>query len=170
MVASDGAATDRFGHSVSISGDTALIGAIRDDDYAIDSGSAYVFRFDGSQWSQEAKLLPNEGTERWYGYSVSISGDTAMMGREGEGGTDGGAYVFHFNGDQWSDGTYLIANDGAENDYFGHSVAVDGNMWIIGAFGDDDNGNASGSAYVFAVDSDEDCDGNGPSRLLRDRR
>ena len=62
LLSDDGAAQDGFGLSVAISGDTAVVGALWDDDNGTSSGSAYVFRFDGSTWLQEAKLLPDEGT------------------------------------------------------------------------------------------------------------
>ena len=61
LLASDGVASDWFGWSVSISGDMALIGAQGDDDNGTNSGAAYVYRFDGSQWIEEAKLLPSDG-------------------------------------------------------------------------------------------------------------
>ena len=61
MGRSDGAEFDFFGVLVSVSGDTAVIGAWRDDDNGSDSGSVYVFRFDGSGWVQEAKILPSDG-------------------------------------------------------------------------------------------------------------
>ena len=78
LLPSDGAAGDRFGHSVSISGDVALVGA-----YGSGSGSAYVFRWNGSSWVEEQKLLPSDGAaEDWFGYSVSISGNVALVGAD----------------------------------------------------------------------------------------
>ncbi|NIQ88106.1 MAG: hypothetical protein GWN93_03075, partial [Deltaproteobacteria bacterium] len=71
---SDGAAEDYFGTSVSISGDVALVGADGNDDKGDDSGSAYVFRWNGSSWVEEQKLLASDGAAYdWFGESVSIS-------------------------------------------------------------------------------------------------
>ena len=61
LIASDGALYDRFSYAVAISGDTIVIGARFDDDNGEDSGSAYVFHFDGLSWIQQAKLLPSDG-------------------------------------------------------------------------------------------------------------
>ena len=102
LVASDGAASDSFGYSVSISSDgtTALIGARLDDDKGTDGGSAYVFKFNGTSWTQQAKLTASDGAANdYFGYSVSISSDgtTALIGAtyDDDKGTDSGsAYVF----------------------------------------------------------------------------
>ena len=61
LLPSDGAADDWFGYAVSVSGDVALVGAVEDDDNGVDSGSAYVFRWNGSNWVQEQKLLASDG-------------------------------------------------------------------------------------------------------------
>jgi hypothetical protein len=102
LIASDGAALDLFGHSVSISGDIALVGAYYDDDNGDDSGSAYVFRYDPGTgaWIEEEKLLASDGAvDDHFGWSVSISGDVALVGAFGDddnGDDSGSAYVFHF--------------------------------------------------------------------------
>ncbi len=153
LTASDGAAADKFGVSVSISGDTALIGAYADDDNGNSSGSAYIFRFDGANWVQEQKLLASDGaTEDYFGLPVGVSGDTAVIGAhydDDNGSNSGSAYIFRFNGANWVQETKLLASDGAASDYFGRSVSVSGNTAVIGAYGDDDNGDLSGSAYIF---------------------
>jgi len=81
LLASDLVTHHNFGCSVSLDGDTALIGAIRDMDNGADSGSAYVFTRNDTTWTQQAKLLPSDGEAGdWFGYSVSLSGDTALIG------------------------------------------------------------------------------------------
>ena len=156
LLASDGAAIDRFGWSVSISGEVAVVAAFLDDDNGTDSGSAYVFRFNGFAWVEEAKLLPSDGAASdGFGYSVSISGDVAVVGALGddENATNSGsAYVFAKPPGGWVDMTQtakLTASDGAANDLFGASVSVSGDVAIVGSPRDDDNGFDSGSAYVF---------------------
>jgi hypothetical protein len=151
--ASDGTEGDRFGRSVSIDGDTALIGAWGDDNNGDYSGSAYIFIRNGTTWSQQAKLHASDGTEGdYFGWYVSIDGDTALIGAWGDdnnGDYSGSAYIFIRNGTTWSQQAKLHASDGTEGDYFGRSVSIDGDTPIIGAYGDDDNGDYSGSVYVF---------------------
>jgi len=105
LTASDGAADDNFGWSVSIDGDTMVIGARYDDDKESDSGSAYVFTRDtagdlASGWTQVAKLTADDGAESdYFGYSVSIDGDTMVIGayKDSHIANDvGPAYVFEF--------------------------------------------------------------------------
>jgi len=153
LTASDGAAGDRFGAPVAISGDTAVVGAHYDDDNGSDSGSAYVFRYDGSDWVEEAKLTASDGAVRdYFGRSVAVSGDTAVVGSffdDDHGAESGSAYLFRYDGSDWVEEVKLTASDGAVRDYFGRSVAVSGDTAVVGAEGDDDNGSGSGSAYVF---------------------
>ena len=149
LTASDGAAGDEFGHSVVLAGDTALIGAHLDDDNGKDSGSAYVFTRDGSQWNQQVKLTASDGAEYdFFGNSLSLSGERALIGAKGDddnGSHAGAAYVFMNDGSVWSEETKLKASDGAATDAFGASVALDGDTALVGASWNDDNG----SAYVF---------------------
>ena len=153
LTAGDGAASDYFGYSVSIDGDYAIVGAIYDDDKGGDSGSAYIFHRTGSAWDQQAKLTPDDGAiGDWFGYSVSISGDYAVVGAyqdDDKGDDSGSAYIFHRTGSSWTQQAKLTAGDGAASDFFGYSVSIDGNCAIVGAFYDNDNGDASGSAYIF---------------------
>ncbi len=140
LLPDDGAVDDRFGKSVSVSGDVALVGASRDDDNGASSGSAYVFRWNGTAWVQEQKLRPDDGAAGGrFGVSVSVSGDVGLVG----------AYVFRWNGTTWVQEQKLLADDGAPGDGFGVSVSVSGDVALVGASGDDDNGTNSGSAYVL---------------------
>jgi hypothetical protein len=153
LLPGDGAANDLFGTSVSVSGDTAVVGALYDDDNGAGSGSAYVFRRTGSSWTQAQKLLPGDGTaDVVFGASVSVSGDIAIVGAPGDGQNDfepGSAYVFTRTGSSWTQEQKLLPADGTEYDFFGYSVSVTGDTAVVGAYGDDDNGTSSGSAYVF---------------------
>jgi len=156
LLAFDGAENDFFGGSVSISGDTAVIGAWGDDDNGTYSGSAYVFRYDGTGWVEEAKLLPSDGAaDDWFGSSVSICGDTAVIGAHGDddnGFRSGSAYVFRRYGMSWVEQAKLLLSEGEAGDNFGLPVSISGDSAVIGAYGDDDNGYCSGSAYVFRYD------------------
>ncbi|MCX6671281.1 MAG: PKD domain-containing protein, partial [Euryarchaeota archaeon] len=153
-LASDGATLDSFGGEVSISGDTALIGACFDDDNGFDSGSAYVFVRTGTTWTEQTKLRASDGTAGDYfsAYAVSISSDTALIGAQGDddnGADSGSAYVFIRTGLTWTEQEKLLVSDGAAQDFFGGSVSLSGDTVLIGAGGDDDNGGNSGSAYMF---------------------
>ena len=146
LLASDGAQDDRLGYSVSISGNTAIVGAFGDDDNGLYSGSAYLF--DISTGAELAKLLPSDGAiDDQFGSSVAISGSTAIVGapRDGDNGFySGSAYLFDVaTGAQIAK---LLSSDGASDDYFGSAVAISGNTAIVGAYSDDDGGNLSGSA------------------------
>jgi len=149
LTASDGAADDRFGYSVAVDGNTAVIGAAGDDDLGISSGSAYVFRWDGATWV-EHKLTASDGAayDR-FGEAVALDGNTAVIGAAGFTNSAGSAYVFVRDGTTWTEQAKLTASDGAAYDYFGEAVALDGDTVVIGAYRDDDLGDDSGSAYVF---------------------
>jgi len=161
LLAADGAVNDSFGISVSLAGDTVVVGAHSDDDKGVNSGSAYVFVKPAGGWTgtltQRAKLLaadgaPNDG----FGYSVALAGDTVVVGVLGDddkGSASGSAYVFVKPAGGWT-GTLtqsakLLAADGAAGDQFGYSVAIAGDTVVVGANLDDDKGVNSGSAYVF---------------------
>jgi hypothetical protein len=99
LIAQDGFAYDWFGCSVSLFGDTALVGAAADDDNGLDSGSAYVFRRNGTTWEFWAKLhAPDGAAGDEFGYSVSLFGDTALVGAPGDDDNDvdsGSAYIIY---------------------------------------------------------------------------
>ncbi len=153
LAASDPGVDDLFGLAVGVDADTAVVGAPFDDDLGVDSGSVHVFVRAGTAWSHEAKLTAADGAANdGFGYTVSCSGDTLVVGsyRDDDGGVDSGsAYVFVRSGTSWSQEAKLIASDAAENDAFGRSVALSGDVLAVGAFQDDDAGFDSGSVYVF---------------------
>jgi hypothetical protein len=147
-----GSSLDQFGRSVSISAGRAIVGVSGDDDRGTDSGSAYVFHWDSDivDWIQQAKLTASDGAANdSFGSSVSISGDYAVVGAHSDDGGTGSAYVFHWDGSNWTQQAKLMASDGAAGDYFGRPVSISGDRIIIGAYMDDDNGTESGSAYIF---------------------
>jgi hypothetical protein len=156
LVASDAVGGEWFGYSVSISGDVVAVGAVLDEDpdpAPILTGSAYVFRRTGGVWSQEIKLVsdtPSSVDE--FGTSVAISGNTLVVGSEEDdaGAPDGGAvFVFRYQGGMWVQGDVVTASDATLGDLLGIAVALEGGTLVVGAWGDDDNGSFSGSAYVF---------------------
>ena len=152
---------DRFGEYTAISNDsnTILVSAYRDSSIFSEAGAAYIYRYNGTAWIQQAKLTASDrAANDNFSVSVSISSDgtTALIGArlDDDKGTDSGsAYVFKYNGTAWIQQSKLTASDGATSDYFGYSVSIssDGTTALIGAYFDDDKGTDSGSAYVFAV-------------------
>ena len=154
--ASDGEANDHFGFGIAASVNTAIVGAYLDDDLGTDAGSAYIYVQDGTGWVEQGKLLASDGSAgSFFGYSVSVSGDFAVVGAYGEsalGAEAGAAYVFVRDGCSWVQEAKLTADDGEIGDRFGVSVAINGETIIVGAYRDDDNGTDSGSAYIFVRD------------------
>ena len=156
LVADDAAKDDKFGRSVAISDGTVVVGAYADDDdeRGTNSGSAYVFEKKDGAWTQE-KLFANDAAEfDIFGQSVAIDGDTIVVGARGH-GVNGAAYVFERSGPGTWTQEKLVANDAAENDYFGRSVAISGNTIVIGAAEEADvSPEDPGSAYVFQRSED----------------
>ena len=157
LTASDGVTGDWFGSSVAISGDTAIVGARHDNPNSSKSGSAYVFVRSGTSWTQQAKLIANDGgANDEFGISVAISGDTVIVGAWGDDdvsnniGNAGAAYIFTRSSTNWIQQAKIVASDRASDDDFGLSVSISGDTAIVGSYGDDDNGARSGSAYIFA--------------------
>lgn len=159
LVASDALEGEWFGGFVAICQDIAVVGATKDFDNGTNSGSAYVFRYNGRKWVEEAKLLASDGQAGALFGSVAISGNVVIVGaqRDNEGGLDtGSAYVFRFDPktSQWVEEAKLVASDGSQADWFGRAVAISGDIVIVGSFHDDDAcpGDIwcnSGSAYIY---------------------
>ncbi len=156
LTAGDASAFDNFGHSVALSGDSALIGAMGDDiDMTLNAGSAYVFVRSSNVWSQQGRLNANPlGQNDFFGHSVALSGDTALVGTaaaDTTAGVDAGAaFVFTRAGSTWTQQAQLKASDAAAGDQFGIYVALAGSTAIIAAPQDDQPGAANaGSTYVF---------------------
>ncbi len=153
LIAGDAAENDLFGRSVSISADTIVAGARRDDDVGTDSGSAYVFVRSDTSWSEEEKLLASDGSAAdWFGESVTVHGERIVVGapRDDDAGTDSGAaYVFTRVGGAWME-QKLTASDAAAFDSFGDSVAAGVDLVVVGAIADSHSGiSFAGSTYVY---------------------
>ena len=145
-----------FAAALDMDGDRAIIGAVYDSALGYNAGAAYIFRFDGTRWVQEAKLLASDGLAYDnFAYAVALSGPVAVVGAHGVddlGDLAGAAYVFRFNGTAWVQEAKLHASDGAAGDIFGCHVMVDANTVVIGAGYDDTVAVDTGSAYVFEFD------------------
>jgi trimeric autotransporter adhesin len=188
LKASNTGANDTFGYSVAVSGDTVVVGASAEDSAATgvngnqsdnsanSSGAAYVFVRSGTTWSQQAYLkASNTGAGDRFGTSVAVSGDTVVIGADGEdsnatgvngnqsdnsAASAGAAYVFVRSGMTWSQQAYLKASNTDASDQFGY-VAISGDTVVVvapyedsdatGVNGNqsDNSANSAGAAYVF---------------------
>ena len=145
LTAADSSPGGIFGSSVAISGSTAVIGAPLNTSA---TGAAYVFARSGGAWSQQAELTAADGSAGdVFGSGVAISGSTAVVGASGKNTDAGAAYAFVRSGTAWSQQAELTADDGAEFDQFGESVAVSGSTAAVGANFKD---SGTGTVYVFA--------------------
>jgi hypothetical protein len=131
-----------------------------------------VFTRDGSgSWHEDAKLIASDAAaEDYFGLSVAVSGDTVVIGSWCDDSCTGSAYIFTPDGcGSWTENTKLIAPDAAAWDNAGWAIAASDDAVVIGAFGNDDAGEGSGSAYVLDLscipDTDVDCDGGLPDDL-----
>jgi len=188
LKASNSEAGDEFGFAVAISGDTIVVGARREDSAATgvnggqnnddvpEAGAAYVFVRNGTNWSQQAYLKASNTGDDLFGGAVAISGDTIVVGasledsnargvngnQNNEGGyNSGAAYVFARSGTNWSQQAYLKTSNADAEDYFGQSVAADGDTVVVGASAEsskarrvngdqaDNSAHHAGAAYVF---------------------
>jgi hypothetical protein len=158
IMAADAQPADMFGEAVAISGDRAIVGARFEDSAGTDAGAAYIFERDASgNWSEVAKLMASDAEQiDWFGYAVAIDGSYAIVGayREDTGGPDtGAAYIFERDAaGNWNEVTKIQASDKETGDWFGYSVAINGNKAIVGAHGEDTGGGDAGAAYIFERD------------------
>jgi len=169
--ASDAATNAWFGYRSDVYvdevfGDVAIVSAKMDDEMGSDAGAAYIFRYDsGSQtWVEQAKLLADDiAPGDTFGTDVAIYGNTAICGSrqdDDNGDNSGSAYIFQWDGETYDAGKEvwvqvdkLTASDGAEGEMFGEGVAIDGEVFAVGAWGYSTGGesNLVGSAYVYAT-------------------
>ena len=133
-----------------------VVGAAREDAGGQDAGAAYVFQRDqGSpdNWGEVQKLTASDAQAGYLlGDSVAVSGDTAIVGADGEGGTAGAAYVFQRDeggADNWGEVKKLTAFDADAGDLYGTSVAVSGETAIVGSWLEDTEGANAGAVYVY---------------------
>lgn len=145
LLASDGADFDIFGSDVAVAGSSAIVGARG----AGVGGAAYFFDDAPGGWVEVAKVAPASlAAGAWFGYSVAISGNIAVVGSPQFNTTGSGrAYVYErFEGFGWLLTATLAAFDGSAGDSFGARVSIEGTQILIGAPNDDAG---RGAAYLF---------------------
>ena len=173
LVAVDRDVLDNFGYAVSISGNSAIIGAPGEDEDAagmnqeFDAGSVYFF-LKTSNWNQTQKICaPDRSEFDYFGSSVGIYNNNAIVGafaedEDASGGntknSSGSAYIVH-NQSNWSVIKKIVATDRTANDFFGYSVHISSKYAVVGAYLEDENASGNqaqmnaGSAYVYAASS-----------------
>ena len=155
LIASDADSDDRFGQSVAISGDVAVISAHYNDDDGVNSGSVYVFRKSGGVWAEEQKLTAYDAAPNdEYGRSIAVDGDLIVVGSWFDTDSDfgirsGSAYVYRYDGENWVLDDKLTPSNPSANDRFANEVSIDGNVIVVGSYQEDGLGTDSGAAYVF---------------------
>ena len=154
LTASDAQNIDRFGRSVSISGDYVIIGADGEDANGSDAGAAYIFdRNQGGtdNWGQVTKLTASDAAASdVFGYSVSINGDYALVGAPGENNDTGAAYSFLRSGSSWSQTSKTTASfDANQFDRYAESVCINAENSVMGARGDDPWSEDEGSVFIY---------------------
>jgi hypothetical protein len=152
ITASDAALNDKFGNSVSIYCDAAIVGAQSDDS---STGSAYIYRYNGAHWIEEQKLTASDGVGNDnFGGSVAIRDTAAAIGAFGVESYAGSVYIFRYNVtlDSWEQEAKLTAPDGQSGDRFGHAVSISDGVVVVAAPYHDESANNDGAAYVYRHD------------------
>lgn len=148
LTASDGENGDELGSSVALDGDTALVGAWREDGSGTDRGAAYVFTRRDGTWAEQAMLTAADPADYAnFGLSAALDGERAVIGNDSI--RWGAAYAFVRKGTGWSQQAKLTAGNGEKGDGFGSAVALDGGTVLIGAPEQDDGGTERGVAYAY---------------------
>jgi len=178
LKASNPGASDLFGYSVAIDGNTIVIGAIQEssaatgvngdqnDNSLTASGAAYVFIRSGTNWSQQAYLkASNTGFNDTFGRAVAVSGNTIVVGADQEDSSAtgvngannnlaaeaGAAYVFVRSETNWTQQAYLKASNTSTGALFGHSTAISGETIVVGAYQESSGGTGVDSVPVYGA-------------------
>jgi hypothetical protein len=171
IFASDGSNGDEYGRAVAINGDVAVVGASHADHTATSSGAAYVYRRNGTTWTEEQRLEAAAATAQdFFGTSVAVNGDRILVGAHEHSppGSTGFAYLYQYTGSQWVEVQKLLASDAVDDDAFGWQVALNEDQ-AFSSSRDADGGTGSpdtGALYAYyltdlALDSNLDSAGAG---------
>ena len=175
LTASDAATEDWFGYSVDIERNNIIVGATGDDDQGSKSGSVYIFENTSSEdsdpnWIQTQKFTASDAVSfDRFGCAVSINESLAVIGTrydDDNGSNSGSAYVFAMDQQDWFENEKITGIAGQAFDYLGHAVSISDYYIILGAYGDDDKGAASGSAEIMNICPASDLNGDCAVDLL----
>ena len=151
----DGAIYDRYGTSVAVDGDVALVGAyLEDTDAGPDAGAAHWFERVGGDWQYRGRIVaPDAEIEDRFGIAVDVDGERMAIGAfwdvVGTNVDQGSVYIYRRDGAEWVFEAKLIASDGRPRDYFGFALSLDGDQVLVGARGASVPFSEQGVAYVY---------------------
>eukprot|EP00638_Chattonella_subsalsa_P015294 CAMPEP_0117828258 /NCGR_PEP_ID=MMETSP0949-20121206/7175_1 /TAXON_ID=44440 /ORGANISM="Chattonella subsalsa, Strain CCMP2191" /LENGTH=869 /DNA_ID=CAMNT_0005668807 /DNA_START=69 /DNA_END=2675 /DNA_ORIENTATION=- len=151
VVATDAAADEYFGYSVSISDRVLLIGAYKYGEGGPNSGAAFIFSESAmGEWMQVAKIMATDAAaDDYFGYSVFLSAGVVVVGACGDddgGSASGASYVFTESAlGGWMQAAKVKPTVATVDGYFGHSVSLSHGVLVVGAYG----GDVDGSVFVF---------------------
>ena len=153
-----GTGFDEFGVDIVLEKELMVVGAYSDAENGPFSGAAYIYALVDGVWFEEGKILPDDGAaDDKFGRSVDTDGEKVIVCgvlNDDLGSDSGSAYIFSKVGGDWQQEAKLLPADGNANDRFGRSVGIDNEYVVVGAVMDDDNGNSSGSVYIFWYTAD----------------
>lgn len=156
LTANDKGTADRFGEDVAVNDNYIAVSAVHDNDHGDNSGSVYIFKRDqNSNWVQVNKIVPSDGAfGDNFGSSIEMDNNYLIVGADHDDestGNCGSAYIYSIP--TWELMDKITASDADASDFFGVSVAVAGNVALVGAFEDDQNGGNAGAAYIFTLEN-----------------
>ena len=161
LVAPDPMLDDRFGEAVAIYRSTAVVGASKDDDNGKNSGSVFVYAFDGESWKPQAKIVPDDlvGSDA-FGEAVSLDENTLAIGAPGHTHSGvrfaGAVYIYVREGGKWEQQAKLTAEDPGKSAQFGSCISLTFNTVVVGApLHDTERGKDAGAAYIYVRDGDK---------------
>jgi hypothetical protein len=158
LIASDGKTADSFGESVSVSGDTIVVGAQASDDHGPGSGKAYMYVRSGTDWSEQQILSPSDlGPEDIFGVEVDLDGDRALIGAyadDDDGVSSGTVYYYTRSGTTWTLQQQVHSPTAEAYRYFGMSVDVFGDRMVVGEPGYDAGATSTGRANYYELSGD----------------
>lgn len=157
ITANDGTAWDYFGAGLQIHENYLIIGNYFDDDMGMNSGSAYIYKRNGTTWDFETKILADDGSAAdWFGLAVDINDEYAVAGARGDDAAAslnnkaGAAYIFKNNNDGTWTQVQKVYRDTPNNvDEFGTAVAIDGDYVFVGSPRQEHSQGHRGSVYIY---------------------
>ena len=153
LVGSDTSAGDAFGLACDLRGNLAVVGAMLADSQDTDAGAAYVFERTDTTWRETARLVAADLVQGdWFGIAVATDGERIAVGaREKNTGAprSGAVYVFERDTSGWVETTRLAPPQPLGDALFGHSIDLEGDTLVVGAFGDGGLGSGEGRTYVY---------------------
>ena len=151
---------DNFGRALAVQGGFLVVTARKENQNASDVGAAYTYAFKGGAWLYQAKITANDPQPgAYFGQSVALNGDLMAVGARNANTTDGksagAVYVFRRSGNEWSQIARVSPAGGKNNDQYGFTVAISGNVLVVGARRTDTGTLAdTGAAYVYSIRGD----------------